>query len=72
MTVTDTETTPPEEEIPENEPEGTVEENMTNTTEENLPTQLPKTGMNLYVPIVVIIIAIMSTSLYIIMKKKNR
>lgn len=72
ITVTDEETTPPEEEIPENEPEGTVEENMTNTTEENLPTQLPKTGINLYVPIVVMIIAIMSTSLYIAMKNKNK
>ena len=72
VTVTDTETTPPEEETPENETEGTIEENMTNTTEENLPNQLPKTGINLYIPIVVIMIAIMSTSLYIRMKKKNR
>lgn len=72
VTVIDTETTPPEEEIPENEPEGTVEENMTNTIEENLPTQLPKTGINLYIPIVVIVIAIMSTSLYISMNKKNK
>ena len=72
VTVIDTETTPPEEEIPENEPEGTVEENMTNTIEENLPTQLPKTGINLYIPIVVIVIAIMSTSLYSSMNKKNK
>ena len=72
VTVTDTETTPPEEETPENETEGTIEENMTNTTEENLPNQLPKTGINLYIPIVVIMIAIMSTSLYIRMKKKNK
>ena len=73
VTVSDTQITPPEEETPENGTEGTTEgENMTNTTEENLPTQLPKTGINLYVPVVVIMIAIMSTSLYIIMKKKNR
>ena len=73
VTVTDTQTTPPEEETPENEIGGTTEgENTTNTTEENLPTQLPKTGINLYIPIVVIVIAIMSTSLYISMKKKNR
>ena len=72
VTVTDTETTPPEEETPENETEGTIEENMTNTTEENLPNQLPKTGINLYIPIVVIMISIMSTSLYITMKKKNK
>ena len=72
VTVTDTETTPPEEETPENDTEGIIEENITNTTEENLPNQLPKTGINLYIPIVVILIAIMSTSLYITMKKKNK
>ena len=72
VTVTDTETTPPEEETPENDTEEIIEENITNTTEENLPNQLPKTGINLYIPIVVILIAIMSTSLYITMKKKNK
>ena len=73
VTVTEAQNTPPEEETPENEIEGTTEgKNTTNTTEENLPTQLPKTGINLYIPIVVIVIAIMSTSLYISMKKKNR
>lgn len=72
VTVTDTETTPPEEETPENDTEGIIEENITNTTEENLPNQLPKTGINLYIPIVVILIAIMSTSLYITMKKNNK
>lgn len=73
VTVTDTETTPPEE-TPEGEVEGTTEENNTqvNKGEENLPTQLPKTGMNMYIPIGIIIIAIVSTTLYIGMKKKNR
>lgn len=71
VTVTDTQNTPPEEETPDNKIEGTIEENTTNTAEENLPTQLPKTGINLYIPIVVIAIAIISTSLYISMKKKN-
>ena len=72
VTVTDTQNTPSEEESPENTTQGTTEENMTNTTGENLPAQLPKTGMNLYIPIAVIVIAVISTSLYIIMKKKNR
>ena len=72
VNVTDTQNTPPEEESPENTTQGTTEENMTNTTGENLPAQLPKTGMNLYVPIAVIVIAVISTSLYIIMKKKNK
>ena len=71
VTVTDTQNTPPEEETPDNKIEGTIEENTTNTAEENLPTQLTKTGINLYIPIVVIAIAIISTSLYISMKKKN-
>ena len=72
VTVTEAQNTPPEEETPENEMEGTTEEeNTTNTTEENLPTQLPKTGINLYIPIVVIVIAIISTSLYFSMKKNG-
>ena len=72
VTVTDTETTPPEE-TPEGEVEGTTEENNTQANEEeNLPTQLPKTGMNMYIPIGIIIIAIVNTTLYIGMKKKNR
>ena len=75
VTVGTTETTPPEEETPGNGTEGTTgEENVAgeNTTEENLPAQLPKTGMNIYIPIAVILIAIVSTSLYFIMKKRNR
>ena len=72
VTVTDTQNTPPEEETADNEIEGIIEgENTTNTTEENLPTQLPKTGINLYIPIVVIVIAIISTSLYFSMKKNK-
>ena len=73
VTVTEAQNTPPEEETPENEIEGTTEgKNTTNTTEENLPTQLPKTGINLYIPIVVIVMAIISTSLYMTMKKKDK
>ncbi len=80
VTVTDTETTPPEEETPENNTEGTTgqennnQQNNTqqNNGEENLPAQLPKTGMNLYIPVAVIFIAIISTSLYMNMKKKNK
>ncbi len=73
VTVTDTENTPPEEEKPENETEGTIEgETTTNTTGEKLPAQLPKTGINLYIPIVVILIAIISTSLYVIINKNKR
>ena len=75
ITVGTTETTPPEEETPENGTEGTTgEENVAgeNATEENLPAQLPKTGMNIYIPIAVVLIAIVSTSLYFIMKKRNR
>ena len=75
VTVALTETTPPEEETPGNGTEGTTgEENNVgeNTTEENLPAQLPKTGMNIYIPIAVVLIAIVSTSLYFIMKKRNR
>lgn len=75
VTVKDTETTLPEEEIPENNTEGTTGEgndNQQNNVEENLPSQLPKTGMNLYIPVAVIFIAIISTSLYINMKKKNK
>ena len=72
VTVADTQNTPPEEETADNEIEGIIEgENTTNTTEENLPTQLPKTGINLYIPIVVIVIAIISTSLYFSMKKNK-
>lgn len=76
IAVTDIETTPPEEETqtPENGAEGTTgEENNTqvNNGEENLPAQLPKTGMNIYIPIVVVLIAIISTSLYMIMKKRK-
>ena len=72
VTVTEAQNTLPEEETPDNEIEGTIEgENTTNTTEENLPTQLPKTGINLYIPIVVIVIAIISTSLYFSMKKNK-
>lgn len=74
VTVGTIETTPPEEEIPENGTEGTTgEENVAgeNATEENLPAQLPKTGMNIYIPIAVVLIAIVSTSLYFIMKKRN-
>lgn len=74
VTVGTTETTPPEEETPENGTEGTTgEENVAgeNATEENLPAQLPKTGMNIYIPIAVVLIAIVSTSLYFIMKKRN-
>ena len=73
VTVGTTETTP-EEETPENGTEGTTgEENVAgeNATEENLPAQLPKTGMNIYIPIAVVLIAIVSTSLYFIMKKRN-
>ncbi len=69
VTVTDKETTPPEE-TPENGVGGIIQEE--NTTEENLPTQLPKTGMNIYVPIVVVFIAIISTFSYIFMKKKKQ
>lgn len=75
VTVALTEATPPEEETPENGTEGTTgEENVAgeNATEENLPAQLPKTGMNIYIPIAVVLIAIVSTSLYFIMKKRNR
>ncbi len=75
VTVGNTETVPPEEETPGSETEGTTgEENNAgeNTTEENLPEQLPKTGMNIYIPIAVVLIAIVSTSLYFIMKKRNR
>ena len=72
VTVADTQNTPPEEETADNEIEGIIEgENTTNTTEENLPTQLPQTGINLYIPIVVIVIAIISTSLYFSMKKNK-
>ena len=69
ITVTETQTTPPEEETqtPENNEEATTEQNQ----EENLPAQLPKTGINLYVPIAVLVIAIISISLYITKKKKK-
>ena len=75
ITVANTETTPPEEETPGNETEGTTGQennNQQNNGEENLPSQLPKTGMNLYIPVAVIFIAIISTSLYMNMKKKNK
>ena len=72
IAVTDTVTTPPQE-TPENGAGGTIEENQTqeNKEEENLPAQLPKTGMNLFIPIGIIVIAVISTTLYIIMKKRN-
>ena len=75
ITVGSTETTPPEEETPENGTEGTIsEENngQANTTEENLPSQLPKTGINLYIPIAVIVIAMITAGIYLITKKRNR
>ena len=75
ITVANTETIPPEEETPGNETEGTTGQennNQQNNGEENLPSQLPKTGMNLYIPVAVIFIAIISTSLYMNMKKKNK
>ena len=73
VTVAETQVTPPEEET-QTPGETTGQENTTqgNVVEENLPTQLPKTGINLYIPIVVVMIAILSTSLYIIMKKRNQ
>lgn len=71
ITVGTTETTPPEE-TTENEVQTGTEENTTNTAEENLPEQLPKTGINLYIPVIVIMIAIISTTLYISKNRKNR
>ena len=71
ISVTDTQTIPPQEETeePGDNTQGITGESG---TEENLPTQLPKTGMNIYIPIAIIMIAIVSTSLYFIMKKTKR
>ena len=75
ITATETEQTPPAEEV--ETPENNNQQNAgqtggQNNAEENLPTQLPKTGMNIYIPIAIILIGIISTSLYIKMKKKNK
>ena len=47
------------------EEENTVQNEQT----ENLPQTLPKTGRNIFIPIVVVIIAI--TSIIAVMKRKN-
>ena len=75
ITATEKEQTPPAEEV--ETPENNNQQNAgqtggQNNAEENLPTQLPKTGMNIYIPIAIILIGIISTSLYIKMKKKNK
>lgn len=71
ISVTDTQTIPPQEEN-ENSGDNTQGTTGESETEENLPTQLPKTGMNIYIPITIFIIAIVSTSLYFIIKKTSR
>ncbi len=70
ITVTDTEILPSEEETTEDNTEEETSNEQT-TTEENLPTQLPKTGINIYIPIAVTIIAVISIFIYVITKKKN-
>ena len=81
VTVGEKEITPPEQENPENNGEvvGNEENTATNNevnnnvvNNETLPNELPKTGINMYIPILVIAIFILSTVLYIKSKKENR
>lgn len=84
VTVTEKEITPPEQENPGNGETGENQENTTNKNEinnnineninknENLPKELPKTGKNIYIPILVIAIFIISTALYIKLRKNKK
>ena len=47
-----------------------VEENNTNTQNENLPETLPKTGKNVYIPIIILAIALITTG--VVLQRKNK
>ena len=47
-----------------------MEEETQNEQQENLPETLPKTGRNIFIPIIIAIIAIVST--IAVLKKKNK
>ena len=61
--------TPPAEGTQENEANNGT--NEINTTNETMPSKLPKTGSNLYIPIVVILVAAISSYIYYNKKSKE-
>ncbi len=56
------------EEKPEEMPEQTPQQNI---TQEEMPSELPKTGSNIYIPIMVVLIALISSYVYY-NRKKNK
>lgn len=64
------EITPPQEEIPNGENSEEMKPQEEPNVEENLPQQLPKTGANMYIPVLVIIMTIISIIAY--MKLRNK
>ena len=70
VNVTEEEVVPPQEETETTE--NVTIENQVTETEENLPAQLPKTGINMYIPIAVLVIAIISIFSYIVIRKKQK
>lgn len=74
VTVNEKEQTPPEEDTDNSNTSGTVNDNTNNTTNngnEELPKELPKTGINLYIPVAVIFLSIISTVAYFNVRKNR-
>ena len=65
--VTNPEQTTPEEIVPPAEEENVTE----NITENTMPTKLPKTGTNIYLPIFTILVILTGTVIYYNKKKIN-
>lgn len=62
-------TTPPAVTEPENNVQTPVSEEIEEVNPNEIPTKLPKTGSNIYVPIIVILIALISSYIYYNKKK---